>query len=149
MKNVHLNNRCDLLYDEYAGCTANVCFMTDTDIYVANAGDSRCVACVNGKALALSFDHKPQDRNEHRRIKLAGGYVTKGRVNETLNTSRSIGDLEYKRNKNLKASEQIVTSTPDIVKIKREDAEFIIMGCDGIWERKSNEAMIEWIYGRL
>ena len=33
------------MYDEYAGCTANICFITENDIIVANAGDSRCVAC--------------------------------------------------------------------------------------------------------
>ena len=81
-----------------------MCFVTETQIFVANAGDSRCVACVDGKTLPLSFDHKPDDRNEKGRIKQAGGYVSKGRINETLNVSRSIGDLEYKRNKNLKAS---------------------------------------------
>ena len=34
-------------YAETAGCTANVALITQTRIYVANAGDSRCVA---GKA---------------------------------------------------------------------------------------------------
>lgn len=57
--NVNVNNRCDLMYDEYAGCTANICFITDSDIIVANAGDSRSVACLEGKAMPLSFDHKP------------------------------------------------------------------------------------------
>jgi protein phosphatase 1G len=32
------------------GCTAVVCLITETDIYVANAGDSRCIVSVNGKA---------------------------------------------------------------------------------------------------
>ena len=49
--------------NEFAGCTANVCFVTEQEIIVANAGDSRCVACVNGKAVPLSFDHHPQDIN--------------------------------------------------------------------------------------
>ncbi len=61
--NVSINNRCDLMYDEYAGCTANICFITDNDIIVANAGDSRCVACFEGEAMPLSFDHKPEDKD--------------------------------------------------------------------------------------
>ena len=48
-----------------------MCFVTETQIFVANAGDSRCVACVDGKTLPLSFDHKPDDRNEKGRIKQA------------------------------------------------------------------------------
>jgi serine/threonine protein phosphatase PrpC len=29
------------------------------------------------------------------------------------------------------------------------DLDFIIMGCDGVWEQKSNEEMVEWIYKKL
>jgi serine/threonine protein phosphatase PrpC len=59
-----------------------------------------------------------------------------GRVNGGLNLTRSFGDFDYKRNKNLSYAEQMITCKPDIVEIKREpDDEFIIVGCDGIWER--------------
>lgn len=27
-----------------------------------------------------------------------------------------------------------------------DEWDFIIMGCDGIWEKKSNEEMVAWIY---
>ena len=30
-----------------------------------------------------------------------------------------------------------------------DDIDFIIMGCDGIWERKSNEEMIEYVYEKI
>ena len=70
---------------------------------MANAGDSRAVGCCKGRAVALSFDHKPEDRAENIRIKKAGGYVSRGRVNYALNISRSLGDLEFKKNKSLKA----------------------------------------------
>lgn len=66
-------------------------------------------------------------------------------MNEQLNLSRSIGDIEYKNNRQLPAADQMISSTPDILRINRNDVEFIIMGCDGIWETKSNEKMIEWI----
>ncbi len=122
-----------------------MCFVTESEIIVANAGDSRCVASVEGRAVALSQDHHPQDRKELTRIKKAGGYVRGGRVNEQLNLSRSIGDIEYKSNRQLSAADQMISSTPDTLKINREGVEFIIMGCDGIWETKSNEKMVEWI----
>lgn len=30
-----------------------------------------------------------------------------------------------------------------------EDLDFILMGCDGVWEQKSNEEMVEWVYKKL
>ena len=27
--------------------------------------------------------------------------------------------------------------------------DFIIMGCDGIWEQKTNEEMVKWVYDKL
>lgn len=59
---------------------------------MANAGDSRCVVSEKGKAIDMSYDHKPEDEVELARIKNAGGKVTMdGRVNGGLNLSRAIG----------------------------------------------------------
>lgn len=59
---------------------------------MANAGDSRCVVSEKGKAIDMSYDHKPEDELELARIKNAGGKVTMdGRVNGGLNLSRAIG----------------------------------------------------------
>ena len=44
-----------------AGSTANVILITKDHIYCANAGDSRTVASVDKKLVALSEDHKPED----------------------------------------------------------------------------------------
>lgn len=41
------------------GCTANVLLIKDDYLYVSNAGDSRCILGVNGKAVPMSVDHKP------------------------------------------------------------------------------------------
>lgn len=80
-----------------SGCTAVVALLKGNDLYVANAGDSRCVVCRDGKAMDMSFDHKPEDKEEFDRIHKAGGHVTiDGRVNGGLNLSRAIGDHAYK-----------------------------------------------------
>jgi protein phosphatase 1G len=65
-------------------------------LFVANAGDSRCVLGRGGLAVALSFDHKPENDEERRRIEHAGSTITEGRVDGNLNLSRSLGDLKYK-----------------------------------------------------
>lgn len=75
--------------------------LTKTEIYCANAGDSRSIVRNKKEAVALSFDHKPDNAEEKQRITNAGGYVSDGRVNGNLNLSRAIGDLEYKKDKKL------------------------------------------------
>lgn len=133
------------------GCTANVILIEDMKkLYIANAGDSRCVLARNGRAIPLSFDHKPDNEEERLRIEKAGSTIQEGRVDGNLNLSRSLGDLKYKINKNLRPEEHPVTANPD-VKIEELTGEedFIIMGCDGIWESKSNEEMVEYIYKRF
>jgi len=119
------------------GCTA-VSIVVDFEkkvVTCANSGDSRCLACESGKAVRLSEDHKPQLESEIRRITAAGGKVTNGRVNGNLNLTRSLGDHEYKRNKDLKPEEQIITCVPDIKTYDlKEDTDFFILGCDGIWD---------------
>lgn len=51
-----------------AGCTAVAAVVRQGTVTVANAGDSRAVLCRAGKAIALSFDHKPDNPREKRRI---------------------------------------------------------------------------------
>lgn len=65
---------------------------------------------------ALSFDHKPLQEREMRRITNAGGFVNQfGRVNGNLNLSRSIGDLKYKQVPGIHPAGQMITAEPDIV----------------------------------
>lgn len=89
--------------------------MTQNKFYVANAGDARCILLKKtGEIEPLSKDHKPDLEEEKARINKAGGYVNEGRINDNLNLSRAIGDLEYKKNSNLKPEEQIISAEPDI-----------------------------------
>jgi protein phosphatase 1G len=52
-----------------------------------------------GKAIEMSIDHKPELPTEHARINKAGGFVEENRVKGVLNLSRSLGDLDFKRDK--------------------------------------------------
>merc|ERR1712086_433350 len=121
--------------ESFAGCTANVCLIMKGVVYCANSGDSRTILWSNKKVKALSEDHKPDNDIEKARISKAGGFIIEGRVNGNLNLSRALGDLEYKKNPALKPAEQLISPMPDVVKraIKPED-QFLVMGCDGIWE---------------
>ena len=67
--------------------------VTTDKYFIANVGDSRAVLSRNQKTIALSRDHKPDDAIEKARIKKAGGFVSNGRVNDSLAMSRSLGDF--------------------------------------------------------
>lgn len=43
----------------------------------------------------------------------------------------------------------MISANPDIKKIENKNIDFIIMGCDGIWQIKSNAEMVEWMRRRI
>ena len=59
-------DRGELAYQ--AGCTSCVAIITKQEVYVANAGDTRCVIATKGVAKDLSVDHKPDLDSEKNRI---------------------------------------------------------------------------------
>ncbi|KAG5719384.1 Phosphatase 2C like protein [Termitomyces sp. T112] len=132
---------------QYTGCTAIAALVTtDGKIYVANAGDSRSVISVRGRAEPLSHDHKPSHSTERTRIYAAGGYVYDDRVNGRLSLSRAFGDFWYKQNSDLGPEKQIITANPDVIihEISEED-EFFVIACDGIWDCLSSQVVIDFI----
>jgi protein phosphatase 1G len=133
----------------FTGCTATVCLIVGDKAYFANAGDSRIVIGKKGVAYAMTVDHKPDLDSEKNRIYQADGFVTEGRVKGNLNLSRSLGDLEYKQNKKLKPEEQMITAFPDVVEESLKDVDLIFLGCDGIWDCKSNQEAIDFVSQRL
>lgn len=135
-----------------SGCTAVVALLRENQLHVANAGDSRCIVCRNGKAIDMSFDHKPEDNKETERILKAGGRVTSdGRVNGGLNLSRAIGDHAYKQNKELTDREQMITALPDVktLTINPAEDEFMVLACDGIWNFMSSQQVVDFVKSKL
>ena len=134
------------------GCTACVCVIDEKNkkLYFANAGDSREVLCKKGIAYPMSVDHKPDLQIEKNRIYKADGWITDGRVKGNLNLSRGLGDLEYKNNNKLPQEEQMITANPDIVcEDLSDDCDFIIIGCDGIWDCLTNQEACDIVKEKL
>ena len=134
------------------GCTACVMGIDETNkkIYFANAGDSRVVLCRRGVAEEGSQDHKPDMESEKTRIYKADGWISEGRVKGNLNLTRGFGDLEYKQNKNLKPEEQMITANPDIkIADFTNDIDFVIIGCDGIWDCLKNQEACDFVSKKL
>jgi len=146
--------------EEDSGSTAVVVILTPEWVICANAGDSRAVFSKSGsKAVPLSYDHKPDDEEEERRIRAAGGYVAGGRVEGDLAVSRGLGDYRFKEcptvfkgalhfnnttdhsdSSMVRPDDQKVSPIPDIIVQNRSEAndEFIIVACDGIWDVQTN-----------
>ena len=50
----------------------------------------------------------------------------------------------------MKPEEQAITANPDTYVFDLEKGiDFILMGCDGIWEKKSNEEAVAWVYEQI
>jgi len=139
---------------EFVGTTATCALITKTDIFLANAGDSRTVLCDGNVVKFATADHKPANTEEHDRIKACkGGFVANGRVMGNLAVSRALGDFNYKfsyADKEdtilLPPEAQMVSPIPDITQIKRPDSFTLILACDGIWDVMTNEACARYIW---
>lgn len=132
------------------GATAVSVLVRGNKVVVANTGDSRCVMSKRGQARALTLDHKPILFEEAKRIIKAGGFVRDNRINGALNVSRTLGDLDFKRNTDLPATEQMVVATPDIEEFSLEEGdEFLVIACDGIWDVLTNQEAVDFVRKRL
>jgi len=132
-----------------AGCTAVVALIKGNKLYVANAGDSRCVLCRGGNAVEMTKDHKPDLPEEKQRIEKAGGVVEDGRVMGNLNLSRSIGDMEYKKTQGVGPEEQMITAYPDLLEQELgEQDEFILLACDGVWDMMTWQQVVDFVKQR-
>lgn len=132
------------------GTTANILLIKNNNLYLANVGDSFSVMYKNGKAIPLNQEHKTTLISESDRIIKSGAQIINNRVEGRLNLTRAIGDLEFKSNSSLKFYEQAVIAYPEITKIKlSSDIEFIVMGCDGVWDCVEPQSFCDHISKKL
>ena len=67
-----------------------------------------------------------------------------------LNLTRALGDLKFKSNQSLKLYEQSVIVVPEITKIElTNDIDFIIMGCDGVWDCVKRQLVSDFVYQKI
>ncbi|KAA0146519.1 hypothetical protein FNF29_07991 [Cafeteria roenbergensis] len=124
------------------GTTAVAALVRGSDIWVANAGDSRAVLVrTDGSVRPLSLDHKPNRPDERDRILSTGGSVIHHgvwRVQGMLAVSRALGD---------RALKPWVPPTPEICRHTIDEADaFLVLATDGLWDVMSNEEVGGAIY---
>ncbi|GMH16322.1 hypothetical protein Nepgr_018163 [Nepenthes gracilis] len=124
--------------DSSSGTTALIVLMFGRTMLVANVGDCRAVLGKRGRAVELSRDHKPNCRSERLRIEKLGSVVYDGYLNGQLSVSRALGDWHMKGSKG--ASLCSLSAEPEIQEIAlSEEDEFLILGCDGLWDVISSQ----------
>ena len=132
-------------------------------LIIANVGDSRLVLFKKNSLYFSTEDHKPGSPSEKTRIEKGGGMVYQtpsliplhqnGKEIEPpwrvlpgrLSVSRTFGDVEAK-NEKLGGMKNVVVALPDITEIELdEDFNFMVLGCDGIFDVLSNEEILECV----
>jgi serine/threonine protein phosphatase PrpC len=125
------------------GCTAVNILQVGKALFAAHAGDSRAViAYADGRARAMTEDHKPSSATERRRITAVGGKIEFcgcwrvvadhpfKPVRAALAVSRSLGDIDFKR-----PNDAGVTAEPDVKRFELDaNVNFLIIASDGLWD---------------
>lgn len=110
---------------------------------VANAGDCRAVLCRKGEAIDMSQDHRPIYPSERKRVEELGGYVDDGYLNGVLSVSRALGDWDMKFPR---GSASPLIAAPEFRRMElTEEDEFLIIGCDGIWDVMSSQHAVSLV----
>jgi len=127
------------------GSTTLCILLSNNMLMVANTGDSRALLYQGGQTVVLSKDHVPSDKEEGERIVKLGGSVIGGRLQGKLGVSRAFGDYLFKE-----TNQNYLVVEPDIKKFTLTvDVEFLVVGCDGLYEEFQNDEIIEFIRTRL
>ncbi|XP_058223375.1 probable protein phosphatase 2C 22 isoform X1 [Rhododendron vialii] len=132
-----------------SGTTALAALVVGSSLIVANAGDCRAVLCRRGKAIEMSRDHKPGCSHERKRIEALGGYVSDGYLNGQLNVARALGDWHMEGLKGSRGGGPL-SAEPELKTTRlTEEDEFLIIGCDGIWDVFMSQNAVDFARRRL
>ena len=154
-----------------SGSCATVVLIVGESCFVANVGDSRAIMSGErgARIFTLSKDHKPSEESEQARILQAGGRIYQSQGTQAasgspykveymgpvrvfpgrLSVSRTFGDAEAKLPQ-LGGNPNVVVATPDIKFFRLlPEYDFIVLGCDGIFDRLSNREVISSIWSAI
>ena len=148
------------------GTTATVGLVHPAGLLIAWVGDSRALLCrreagykvgpIAGtglKTTSLTRDHNLDDQHERERLLRAGG-KTMGResglksvsvagVEGSLKVTRSLGDSPFHKG-------DAVSATPSVAaQPLGDDARFVVVASDGVWDHFSNERVAQIVDGAL
>ncbi|XP_030539876.1 probable protein phosphatase 2C 13 [Rhodamnia argentea] len=133
----------DCSVSKSCGTTALTALILGRHLLVANVGDCRAVLCRKGDAVEMSQDHRPSFLPERRRVEELGGWVNDGYLNGCLSVTRALGDWDLKLPL---GSASPLIADPDVQQVVlTEDDEFLIIGCDGIWDVMTSQYAVSLV----
>eukprot|EP00340_Litonotus_pictus_P008037 CAMPEP_0170532030 /NCGR_PEP_ID=MMETSP0209-20121228/67894_1 /TAXON_ID=665100 ORGANISM="Litonotus pictus, Strain P1" /NCGR_SAMPLE_ID=MMETSP0209 /ASSEMBLY_ACC=CAM_ASM_000301 /LENGTH=269 /DNA_ID=CAMNT_0010827575 /DNA_START=363 /DNA_END=1169 /DNA_ORIENTATION=+ len=122
-----LGSTCTLLYL----CKEN----KETVLYSANIGDTRGIIASKNGPTRITYEHKPSDDFENKRIKNSGGVIFSGRIFGQFGLTRAFGNIPLKK---------WVIAEPFLKRSVISDHDrFAIIASDGIWDVISDEECFE------
>ncbi|CAL1400050.1 unnamed protein product [Linum trigynum] len=135
--------------DTSSGTTALTALILGRRMLIANAGDSRAVLGKRGRAIELSKDHKPNCTSERQRIERLGGVIYDGYLNGQLSVARALGDWHIKGASG-KGGKSPLSAEPELEEMElTEEDEFLILGCDGLWDVMSSQCAVTMVRKEL
>lgn len=121
------------------GSTCTLVYLTkdkDTSfLYSANIGDSKGILLSKSGYSRITYEHKPTDDFENKRIKDGGGAIFNKRVFGQFGLTRAFGNIPLKK---------WVISEPFVKKLTITDNDrFVVIASDGIWDVITDEECFE------
>ena len=122
--------------DSKNGSSGIVAYLHDSELHIANVGDSIGVLCRNGISLCVASKHHPWNRSELQRIRSAGGFVTAD--------ARVLGEYKFTRAFGCFHLLPYVNADPSIHVIElTESDEFLIMATGELWEYMNYQTAVD------
>ena len=114
-----------------SGSCGVMAIIKQNKLIIANIGDSRIILFKSGKLFFQTEDHKPNIDREKERIKNAGGQIYQ---------SQSI----QAKSEKFGGKSGVIIPSPDITELDLdENYDFMVIGCDGIFDVISNEQIFD------
>eukprot|EP01095_Lingulamoeba_sp_RSL-Kostka_P012889 TRINITY_DN5207_c0_g1_i2.p1 TRINITY_DN5207_c0_g1~~TRINITY_DN5207_c0_g1_i2.p1 ORF type:complete len:379 (-),score=97.44 TRINITY_DN5207_c0_g1_i2:42-1178(-) len=152
--------------DNFSGTTALSLLISNNELYLSNCGDCRAIFIAGNNITQLSVDHRiSTNTNEKERIIKSGGFIRDDRVNGVLETSRGIGDIDFKNFINVfykKIHKPLIISEPEISHYRisellqnnniidpSNNRIFLLVATDGLWDALSNEDCCDLIQNHV
>jgi serine/threonine protein phosphatase PrpC len=119
-------------------------------IQVINLGDCRAIVSKKGFAMPLTKDHKPFWSEEKKRIDAINKkHGTNHKIHfeqedwriHDLSVSRAFGDLS--------ATPHVTHHPESFVYQIKNDIEFIVLACDGLWDSVQNHEVVNYVRDHL
>ena len=145
---------------EFSGSTALTCLIIGNNCFVSHLGDSRALLSIEkgSKVVQLTQDHSLSNESEKNRILDFGGKIISSYTIENgakmvkgpyrivpgnSEVSRIFGNF-YAKLEKYGGKPNVILSNPEIKSFHlRNNFDFILMGTKGIFEKISNEEVVE------